>query len=119
MTHYRKGSVMFHKVRCDDESLTSLGSDADSDAQGHRRNVDNLDYQDGDLELEELENGVSRRRRRLDLGFKGRLFGLCKRVGKWRKLWSFKVPYWASAGLPRWQCPPVPENWRNASAVVG
>ena len=49
-----------------DSDLTSLASSANSNDrdQGLRRDIDDLDYQNGDYELDELENGSSRRRQR-------------------------------------------------------
>ncbi|KAF2672762.1 putative glutamate carboxypeptidase Tre2 [Microthyrium microscopicum] len=105
--------------RDSEDSLTSLESGTDSNSQGLRRDLEDLDYQDGDLELEELGDGTTRRRRRLDSRWKGRLFDLRKRVGKWKQFWSFRTPRWLAAGATRWQCPSVPEEWRSGGSVIG
>jgi len=98
-----------------------LTSDSDTDSEtseGLRRDLDDLDYHADDVELEELENGTVRRRRRQHGSWKGTLFGLRKRVGKWRHLWSFRFPHWASSPFASWSWPAVPEAWKVTGAVI-
>jgi N-acetylated-alpha-linked acidic dipeptidase len=120
-----------HSVRSSEDSLYAsrapfdgphvLTSDSDTDSEtseGLRRDLDDLDYHADDVELEELENGTVRRRRRLDGSWKGRVFDLRKRLGKWRNFWSFKVPHWASSGVHNWSWPTIPEGWKNSGAII-
>jgi N-acetylated-alpha-linked acidic dipeptidase len=101
----------------DDDDLTSLESeDAESDTEEFRLDMERLDYQGDDLEMEELGHngrGVSRRSRRGDTesGWKGRFQDLRRRVERLGKA-TFRAPSWMSLGLPRWECPSIPENWR-------
>lgn len=100
--------------------LTSDDDDTNSDtSEGLRRDLDDLDYHADDVELEELENGTLRRRRRQDGSWKGALFGLRKRVGKWRNLWSFKIPHWSSfSSLPSFSWPTIPNGLKNSGAII-
>jgi N-acetylated-alpha-linked acidic dipeptidase len=103
-----------------DSSPTSLDSDTNSDiSEGLRREVDGLDYDGEDFEMEELDNGSLRRRRRRRTGPRWKWLQMLRlRVGKWKKMWTWRRPYWLEAGLPRWQCPDVPETWRPGIAVI-
>ena len=104
-----------------ESSPTSLDSDTNSDIyEGLRREVDDLDYEGEDYELEELENGSLRRRRRRnsESRWKGTYYELRRRVDRWRKTWTWKWPHWSSTGLVRWQCPDIPETWRPGASVI-
>jgi N-acetylated-alpha-linked acidic dipeptidase len=98
-----------------DDELTSLETDSnDSD----RDDIDDLDYQRDGLELEDMGNGSGSRRRRrrgIDSGWKDRFSDLRRRVSRW-KMWQ--RPAWLSAALPRWQCPDVPETWKDGTSVI-
>jgi N-acetylated-alpha-linked acidic dipeptidase len=100
--------------KSDDDDLTSLGSDDDSsEFQGETRDIDDLDYQNGGIELGELHNGDSARRRSSRWGT------LRRRVDKWTKHWSWNRPRWLFSALPRLRFPEVPESWKNGGAVIG
>jgi hypothetical protein len=101
--------------KSDDDDLTSLESDDDSEFQGRGRGIDDLDYQNGGIELGELHSGDSARTRSR---WKGRWGTLRRRVDKWTKKWSWDRPRWLPA-LPRVRFPEVPESWKNGGAVIG
>jgi N-acetylated-alpha-linked acidic dipeptidase len=101
------------------DDLTSLATDSDL---AERSDIDGLDYQEDDLELEELGNASSSRRRRRGTGpgWKGRLSNLRRRVGRW-KMWQ--RPSWLPTGGSRFsfQCCQnleFPESWHNGSSIV-
>jgi N-acetylated-alpha-linked acidic dipeptidase len=110
----------------DSSAPTSLASDADSDlSQGLRHDfddLDDLDYEADGVELDELDDATPRRRRRRRAlnhnRWKGRLSQFRKRVGRWGKRWSWRPRWLAAVGIPRLQCPDVPENWRPGASVV-
>lgn len=99
-----------------DRALTDDITELDTDSElGGRDGIDDLDYQDGDVELEVLGDGSTRRRRRANAGWKGRFSNLRRRVSRWT-VWQ--RPSWLSGGMLRWQCPDVPDNWKNGTSAL-
>jgi N-acetylated-alpha-linked acidic dipeptidase len=110
----RKSEDSLYDAAIEDDDLTSLETDSDL---GGRDDINDLDYQDDGLELEEMGNGAASRRRRrgMELGWKGRFSDLRRRVRRWR-IW--RPPAWLSTATSRWHLPSVPEAWKNGSSVI-